>query len=303
MEQFMVLTARNIKVYLRDKGAIFFSLLSALIVICLMVFFLGDMNIDGIVEILERFSGKGYEENKKNAELLVLSWTCAGILSINAVTVSLAVYSGMIKDRVNGRLNAIYTAPISRLKIALSYVASAWTASVFVCLLTLGITEVYGIVNGMEPYTLAEHLELMALIMVNSFTYAALMYPLSMIAKTEGAWSGFGTVIGTLVGFLGGIYIPIGSLADGIAGVMKCTPVIYGTSMFRKVMTSTILECTFQGVPKEVVEEYSEIMGIQLTIADYTLKFRDEWIILFVCGIIFLTIGMCMLKYEKKTDR
>lgn len=303
MEQFLALTARNIKVYLRDRGAVFFSLLSALIVICLMVFFLGDMNIDEIVEILDSFSLKEYEENKKNAELLVLSWTCAGILSINAVTVSLAVYSGMIKDKVNGRLNAIYTAPISRLKITLSYIASAWTASVFVCLLTLAITEGYGIVNGMEPYTFMEHIELLAMIMVNSFVYAALMYPLSMIAKSEGAWSGFGTVIGTLVGFLGGIYIPIGSLADSISGLMKCTPIIYGTSMFRKVMTKSILESTFEGIPMDVVEEYSEIMGIRLTIADYTLKLRDEWLILFVCGIIFLAIGMCMLKYQKKTDR
>ncbi len=303
MEQFLVLTARNIKVYLRDKGAVFFSLLSALIVICLMVFFLGDMNIDGVVGILDSFSLREYEANKKNAELLVLSWTCAGILSINAVTVSLAVYSGMIKDRVNGRLNAIYTAPISRLKIALGYIASAWTASVFVCLLTLAITEGYGMMNGMEPYTLMEHMELLAMIMVNSFVYASLMYPLSMIAKSEGAWSGFGTVLGTLVGFLGGIYIPIGSLADSISGLLKCTPIIYGTSMFRKVMTKSILESTFQGVPVEIVEEYREIMGIQLTIGDYILKLRDEWIVLFVCGIIFLAIGMFMLKYEKKTDR
>lgn len=303
MEQFLVLTARNIKMYIRDKGAVFFSLLSALIVIGLMVFFLGDMNIDGIVELLDAFSYGKQEENKKNAELLILAWTSAGILSINAVSISLAVYSGMIKDRVSGRLNAIYTAPISRLKIALSYIASAWTASVLVCVLTLVITEVYGIVSGMAPYTFLEHIELLGMIMINSFVYAALMYPLALLAKTEGAWSGFFTVIGTLVGFLGGIYIPIGSLADSISGVMKCTPIIYGTSMFREVMTKSVLDRTFEGVPVEVVDEYREIMGIRLRIADYALTIRDEWLILLACGIIFLTIGMCMLKYEKKADR
>lgn len=303
MEQFLVLTARNIKMYLRDKGAVFFSLLSALIVICLMVFFLGDMNIDGIVELLDAFSYGEQAENQKNAELLVLAWTSAGILSINAVSISLAVYSGMIKDRVNGRLNAIYTAPISRFTIALSYIAAAWTASVLVCVLTLVITEVYGIVRGMASYTFLEHVELLGMILVNSFVYAALMYPLALLAKSEGAWSGFFTVIGTLVGFLGGIYIPIGSLADRISGVMKCTPIIYGTSMFREVMTKSILERTFEGVPAEVTEEYCEIMGIRLKVADYALTVREEWLILLVCGIVFLMIGMCMLKYEKKTDR
>lgn len=303
MEQFLILTARNIKMYIRDRGAVFFSLLSALIVICLMVFFLGDMNIDGIVELLDAFSCGEQGKNKKNAELLVLAWTSAGILSINAVSICLAVYSGMIKDRVNGRLNAIYTAPISRLKIALSYMASSWLASVLVCVLTLVITEVYGIASGMASYTFQEHIGLLGMIMVNSFVYAALMYPLALLIKSEGAWSGFGTVIGTLVGFLGGIYIPIGSLADSISGVLKCTPIIYGTSMFREVMTKSILDSTFEGIPVEAVNEYREIMGIQLRVADYTLTVRDEWLILLACGIIFLVIGMCMLKYEKKLDR
>lgn len=303
MQQFFMLTGRNMKLYLRDKGAVFFSLLSTIIVICLMVFFLGDMSINELLDLLESFSQKGYAQNKENAELLILSWTCAGILSINAVTVSLAAYSNMIKDRVSGRLNAIYTAPLSRLKIALGYIAAAWAVSVFVCILTLAITEIYGVINGLTVYTLAEHLELMAMIMINSFVYAALMYPLAMAAKTEGAWSGFGTVVGTLVGFLGGIYIPIGTLSDGIAGIMKCTPIIYGTAMFREVMTKTIMENAFEGVPVDIMEEYSKAMGIRLTVSDYTLKIMDEWLILLVCGIIFLTAGMYILKYGKKTDR
>ena len=303
MEQFLMLTGRNMKLYLRDRGAVFFSLLSTIIVICLMVFFLGDMSVNGLLDLLESFSTKDYEQNKENAELLILAWTCAGILSINAVTVSLAVYSGMIKDRMSGRLNAIYTAPLHRLKIALGYIAAAWTASVFVCILTLAITETYGVINGLTVYTFAEHMELTAMIMVNSFVYAALMYPLAMAAKTEGAWSGFGTVVGTLVGFLGGIYIPIGTLSDGIAGLMKCTPVIYGTAMFREIMTRTIMETTFEGVPADVAEEYGKAMGIRLAVSDYTLQVRDEWMILFVCGMIFLTVGMCVLKYGKKTDR
>ncbi|MGN0156341.1 MAG: ABC transporter permease [Lachnospiraceae bacterium] len=303
MEQLLTVTGRNLKIYLRDKGTVFFSFLSALIVICLMVFFLGDMNIEEILELLEQFPGKEYAENKINAELLVLSWTCAGILSINAVTVSLAMYSGMIKDRINGRLNAIYTAPVSRLTITLGYIASAWTASVLMCILTLVITEVYGVIKGMEPYSFVTHVQLVALIIVNSFTYAALMYPLAMAAKTEGAWSGFGTVIGTLVGFLGGIYIPIGSLSDTIAGLMKCTPVIYGTSMFRSIMTQPVLDNAFENIPKSVVSEYCEVMGIRLTVLHHALTVRDEWILLSVCGIIFLTVGIGMLKYGKKSDR
>ena len=301
MEELMILTGRHLKVYLRDRSAVFFSLLSAFIIIGLMAFFLGDMNIDAILEIAGPFAAA--EELETLANHLVLAWTFAGILSINAVSVSISVYSGMIRDRVTGKLNSIYTAPVSRLKIALSYIMAAWAAAVLVCGLSLGVMELFGVARGMEPYSLMEHVQIIAMIIGNSFVYAAMMYALAMIAKTEGAWGGFGTVIGTLVGFLGGIYLPIGTLSDGIATMMKCTPIIYGTAAFREVMTKGILEQTFTGVPELITKEYEKAMGICLTIGDYTLKMRDEWLILISCGIIFLLVGIGMLKYSKKTDR
>lgn len=303
MEQFWAITIRNMKIYLRDRGAVFFSLLSTFIVIGLMVFFLGDMNIEGILGILEKFPGRDKVQDEKNAQLLVLSWTSAGILSINAVTVTLAVFSGMIKDRVSGKLNSIYTSPVSRVTIAAGYIAAAWVSSVIVCVITLGITEIYAIAQGMEAYDIITHLQLLGLIMVNSFVFATLMYLVALIAKTEGAWSGLGTVVGTLVGFLGGIYIPIGVLSDTIGGLMKCTPIIYSTAMFRKIMNEDIIEKTFAGTSEELIAEYKLEMGIDLQLFEHLLTVTQEWLILFGCGILFLIIGACMLKYGKKTDR
>jgi len=303
MEQLCAMTGRNLKIYLRDRGAVFFSLLSTFIVIGLMVFFLGDMNIEAITGILEEFPGRDAVEDEQNAKLLVLSWTSAGILAINAVTVTLAVFSGMIKDRVSGKLNSIYTAPVSRVTIAAGYIAAAWMASVIVCVVTLAVTEIYAVMQGMQAYDVLTHLQLIGLIMVNSFVFATLMYPVALIAKTEGAWSGLGTVVGTLVGFLGGIYIPIGSLSDSIGSLMKCTPIIYSTAMFRKVMNTELIEKTFAGTSEELIAKYREEVGVDLHVFAHTLTITQEWLLLVSCGILFLIIGACMLKYGKKTDR
>ena len=303
MEQFLAITMRNMKIYLRDRGAVFFSLLSTFIVIGLMVFFLGDMNIEGILGILEEIPGRDATEDKKNAELLVLSWTSAGILSINAVTVTLAVFSGMIKDRVSGKLNSIYTSPVSRVTIAAGSIAAAWISSVIVCILTLVVTEVYAVAQGLEAYDVVAHLQILGLIMVNSFVFATLMYPVALIAKTEGAWSGLGTVVGTLVGFLGGIYIPIGALSNAIVGLMKCTPILYSTAMFRKIMNGEIIEKTFAGTSQELIKEYRMEMGVDLQVFEHLLTVTQEWLLLLGCGILFLMVSACMLKYGKKTDR
>ena len=168
--QFYELVKRNLKIYFRDKGAVFFSLLSMIIVIALMLFFIGDSSISALTDMLGQIPGRDAEKDKENAEMLVLLWTSAGILSINAVTVTLAVLSAMIKDRTSGILNSIYTAPISKITISAAYIFSSWTASVIICAVTLAISEIYCIINGAEPFSFTAHLKLLGIISVNSFT-------------------------------------------------------------------------------------------------------------------------------------
>jgi len=143
--QLYELVKRNIRIYFRDKGAVFFSLLSMLIIIALMLFFLGDMYAKSIMSALGELPNRDAAADEANAVIYVLQWMAAGIVSINAVTVTLAVYSAMIKDRSEGRLSSIYTAPVSRLTIAGSYIIAAWICSVIVCIITLIISEIYRI--------------------------------------------------------------------------------------------------------------------------------------------------------------
>lgn len=303
MSQLFAITSRNLRQYLRDKSAIFFSLLSMFIIIVLMFFFLGDANVDGITSLLAQFPGRDPEKDKENAGLLVLAWTCAGMVSINAVTVTQASLSYMIKDRESGKLSSIYTAPVSRLVIAAGYVLAAWISSVIVCTLTLIITEIYCVAQGMAAFSFVSHLKLLGFIAANSFTYATLMYLVAAIVKSGGAWGGLGTIIGTLVGFLGGIYFPIGQLSEGIAAMMKCTPVIYGAALFRHEMTAAVLEQTFEGIPAEVVTEFNRVMGSELTIGDHVLGVPEELAVLLISGAVFLIAGAAVVRFGKKTDR
>ncbi len=303
-EQLKMFTGRNLKLYLRDKSAVFFSLLSMLIVIGLMVLFLGDLQTEQVTSLLQRFPARDAALDEKNAERLIYQWTCAGILSINAVTVTLAVLASMIKDRVSGRLNAIYTAPVSRLTIASSYVLAAWAASVLLCLLTLVLTEGYGAAAlDMQWFSAEEHLQLVGMIAANSFTYAAFMYTAAVLIKSEGAWSGLGTVVGTLTGFLGGIYLPIGQLSEGVGNFMKCTPIIYGTAMFRDVMTKPVMDTLFEKIPEETVNAYREIMGIDLFVFDREVTAGMDLALLLIFGAVLLMIGVCAVTYGKRTDR
>jgi multidrug/hemolysin transport system permease protein len=232
--------------------------------------------------------------------MFVTLWTCAGIVSINAVTVTLAVYSSMIKDRTEGRLGSISTAPVSRLTISAAYVTAAWLCSCIICVLTLVLSEIYCIVKGGVYFSLLSHLKLFCMIGANSFTYAALMYLAAVLVKTQGAWSGMGTVVGTLVGFLGGIYLPIGSLAENIGNILKCTPVIYGAKMFRSIMTEEICSEIFTGTPEMLQREYLDAMGVSIDFFGVSVSNTACVMILLISGIVFMAMGAFATKYMAK---
>lgn len=58
MREILYLTKRNSLVYLRDRKAVFFSVLSMLIVLGLMVIFLGSMNSRDLVDLLQQYGEK-----------------------------------------------------------------------------------------------------------------------------------------------------------------------------------------------------------------------------------------------------
>ena len=303
MTQFLSLTKRNMRLYFRDKGAVFFSLLSMLIIIGLMLLFLGDTLSDGITEMLAELPGHDTANDQSKAELFTLAWTMAGIIPINAAMVALSALSSIIKDRTTGKSGAINSAPVSRICIAMSYITAACLASVVICTLTLAISEIYLCAKGMAVFTLSEHITLFGMILANSFTYSALMYLCTVFVNSEGAWSGLGTVIGTLIGFLGGIYLPVGNLSDGLVDFLCCSPVIYGTSMFRSIMTKAAADAAFSDAPTNMIEQTRHIMGIDFSAFGTNISVTAcVWIVIGF-GLAFTLLGTAAAVFKIRKDR
>lgn len=303
MRQFGAICSRNFKIYIRDAGSIFFSFLSMLIVIGLMLIFLGDVTIDGVMSVVNQIPGRNPENDLSVAKNIIFLWTTAGILAINGATVTLAFYSNMIKDRTGNRLNSIMVMPIKRGTIVAGYIVSAWVVSALMGLFALGIIEVIGAIKGIALFSFSTHIKIILITLLNSLVYSSVMYFFASIVKTEGAWSGFGIVVGTLVGFLGGIYFPIGSLSDSVATVVKCFPVIYGTSLYRKVMMDSLETSFFEGCPDLVREIFDETMGVNLSFCEKTLSLGEQVVILLSIGGLFALLSVLYIRFSKKSDR
>lgn len=298
------LIKRNILIYIRDRGTVFYSILSTLIILGLMILFLGDMNSRDIVYALEQMGGvRNAEADRANADHLIMMWTLAGILVSNTVTVTMTVMGCMIEDERDKRLASFYVAPVKRFYVALSYIFSAWIIGILMCLLTLAVFQGYLAVTGQALLNGTAWLQLSGMIVLNSFVYASAAYLLALFVHSMSAWSGLLTVIGTLVGFVGAVYLPMGALPEKVADVLKCLPVLHGASMMRMVCTKEAVETTFAGLPEEAVEVFREEMGITVVMGDGPVSFLAQAGYLLVLGLTVAAAAALISRKRRLYDR
>ena len=304
MKKLINLTKRNCMVFLKDQGAVFFSLLAMLIVLMLMGIFLGNMNESNVISLLEEYGGiRDTHADTETAKHLIQYWTLAGILVVNAVTVTLTVVGTMVEDIHEGKLISFYCAPVSRSIIAFSYILSAILIGIFFCMLTLVTALIYITATGGEMLSALAFGKILLLIVLNVSIFAVIMYLAALFVKSSSAWSGVGTVVGTLVGFVGAIYLPMGFLPEGVATVLKYIPILHGTSLMRSICCEAALKNTFSDVPSQLITEYKEYMGIQVKMGENIVSGIFQILFLISCGIIAFIVIAIIQKRRNINDR
>lgn len=304
MREIFYLTKRNCLVYLRDKSAVFFSLLSMLIVLGLMVVFLGKMNSENVLSVIEEYGGRKITaQDRENAAYLIQMWTLAGIISVNAVTVTMTVLGNMVQDETRKRIMAFYVTPVKRLYLALGYIFSAWIIGTFMCILTFAVGEVFFFLKGYDMLSVKDALTLTGMIMCSALTYSSIGYVIALFVHSNSAWSGILTIIGTLVGFAGGIYLPMSQLSIGVQKILKALPILHSVSMMRAVSTQQIVEKTFAGMPEGLIPVYRDKMGITVTVSGNIWSIKEQ--VLLLTGYTFCAIILAVIvtRNRKLKDR
>lgn len=304
MSALYYIVKRNILIYLRDKTAVFFSLLSMIIVIGLMVLFLGNMNRDNVVYLLEQYGGQRDKAlDLSNATNLIQVWTIAGLLVVNSLTVSLTMIGMMVEDEAKNRIESFYVAPIKRSILALSYVIASIIMASLICVITLVISQGYLFLTDSAVFTRVQLAQLMVLIIVNVFVYSCLLFLIAVFVHSVSAWSTLGSLFGTLVGFVGAIYLPMGMLPESVQKVLKCLPILHGISLTRQISTKIALENTFHGLPEEVSKEYRRYMGVTVEVKEQVISSGSQLTFLILWGIVALFISVVLLKKREVKAR
>lgn len=298
------LIKRNILVYARDRSNIFFSLLSMIVIIGLMVIFLAKMNADNVVNLLNQFGGnRDTIVDQANARQLVILWALAGIVVVNSVTITFSMIGIMVEDETQKRLSSFYVSPVNRTIFVMGYILSAIIMGTIMCILTIAVGEAYIGVTGGVLLTMAQIGKILFYIILNVFTSAGMVFLMANFVHSQSALSGLGTLIGTFVGFIAGIYLPLGMLPEKVQTVLKCFPLVHGCSFLRNTLTEQMIAKTFSNCPKDLVNGYKDYMGMTISFNDTIVSDRKKMEFLLISGIIFIGVSAIIQKRRNVMSR
>lgn len=281
------LVLRNNKIFLRNKGLVFFSLLSVLIVVGLYVVFLQKIQLDSIEALIPV---------TQEIEDMVNRWMISGVLSITAVTTTLGAFSIYVKD-LETRANADFlSTQLSRAAIQFSYCISSFFIGFILTIVAFAFCLIYLIVTGGEFLSGIEILQVVGLIFISVLLSSVLASFIAFFINSQSAFSTVNSIIGTVIGFLCGVYVPMGVLPSFVQTIIHYFPVSHTTVLFRNVLMADTIEQVFP--THEAKEEYMLTYGVQYEIGGTII---EPWVsLVFIIGAIMIIGGIVAILFIRK---
>lgn len=281
------IAVRNLKVFFRDKTSVFFSLLAVFIIIGLYVLFLGDV-------------WSGSMQNMTGVRFLMDSWIMSGLLAVTSMTTTMGAFGIMVEDKTKKISKDFYSSPIKRSSLTSGYIIGAYIIGVIMTLITLVLAEIYIVAGGGTVMSMTAFLKVLGLILLSTITSTSLILFIVSFFKSSNAFATASTIIGTLIGFLTGIYLPVGQLPDAVQLVITIFPVSHSAALLRQVMMEAPMSQTFAGAPAESAEQFRQFMGVTLNAGETTVSPLVSISILIASAVLFFVLAMLSLSRKKK---
>ena len=234
-----LLTRRNLKIFLKDRANVFFSLLAPLIVLALYVLFLGRIQEDGLLAVLE---GMGLQGGGDQIAAFSDSWMLAGCMSCACITVPLCACGIMIQDKARGITQDLFISPVARWVTPAAYFCSVVAAGLAIGAIVLAVCFVWLAASGMWLLSLPDVLGCIGAFILSVISSSTLLVFVVSFFRSQGAFTALNIILGTVVGFLIGAYMPISYFPDAVQKFTYFIPGSYTAGLFRNFMMRGALE-------------------------------------------------------------
>jgi len=281
MKIIFALSKRNLRLFVRDKALVFFSLLSVFIILGLYVLFLGEIQVNNIKQSI----GMDLPE----IDALVYAWMLPGLIAVASMTLSLGNMGRLVDDAQAENLNDFLVSPLKRWQLILSYLLSSITITSVISVLMFVLSIVIVKLKGgpwLNIEQIVQSLGIMILLIISS---ALLSLYIASWVKTQNTYGVVNSMVGTFIGFVTGAYMPMGIMPVFVQNMFNILPVSLGASILRQIYLGPIMDKVFAQAPIEMVNDYRYFQGIDLKVFGNILEPDFMLIVIFVSiGILFI---------------
>lgn len=296
MTAFLHLVGRNTKIFFKDKGMFFTSLVTPLILLLLFVTFLGNVYRESLYAILP----EGMTLPESLVEGFVGGWLFSSLLAVCCVTVAFCSNLLMVQDKVTGARGDLTIAPVKPWALAWGYYLSAMLSTLLICLVAMGACILY--LSQVGWYLSAQDilltlLDVFLLVMFGTALSSVIHYFLS----TQGQISAVSAIISACYGFVCGAYMPISQFSEGIQRFVSFLPGTYGTALLRNHLMHGVLDELEAGYfPVEVVDGIRDAFDSNLYFFDRKVTIPQMYLVLGISAValiaVFVLLNCCKRK-------
>ncbi len=266
MQTTIALIKRNVKLFFKDKGAFFSSLITPVILLVLYATFLAKVFKDSFNGAIEGALSGGFSVDNLEG---IINGTVGGqlvssLLAVSCVTVAFCSNLTMISDKVTGARKDLLTSPVKRSSLAIAYFCASLLSTLIISYVTTAAGLVYLAFTGWYLSFGDVLLIILDVFLLTSFG-VALSSVINAFLSTSAQASAVGTIVSAGYGFVCGAYMPISQFGEGLRNFLGFLPGTYGTSIIRNhTLAGVIREMKAQNFPAEAVEMIKDSVDCNL---------------------------------------
>ena len=297
MKTLKYLIKRDIKLFFKDKGMFFTSLITPLILLMLYATFLGNVYRDAFVSAIDMV---GVKVKDDVIDALVGGQLFSSLLAVSCVTVSFCANFLMVQDKANGISADISITPTSPSLVALGYYLSTTISATFISVIATIANIIYLKNVGWYLTTLDIVYIFIDVVILVAFG-TALSSVINFFLSTQGQISAVGSIVSSCYGFICGAYMPLSQLSEGFRRVTSFLPGTYGTSLLRQhTMGSAFDALENEGIPLEIIDSLKEAVDYNVVFFDKTVSTSTMYLYLVITVLVLIIVYVLLNIFKKK---
>ncbi len=294
-----LLIKRNTKLFFKEKGLFFTSLITPLILLVLYATFLGNVYKDSFTAGLP--AGLVFDE--KLIDACVGGQLISSILAVSGVTVAFCSNMLMVQDKANGTIKDLTITPVKRASLAVGYYVASLLSTLLICVAAMAVC--LGYVASIGWYmSVTDVVGLLCDVGLLVMFGTALSSVINFFLSSQGAISAVGSIVSSCYGFICGAYMPISQFGEGLQTVLSFSPGTYGTSLVRNhAMRGVFAAMEDEGFPPEVIDSLKDTVDCNIYFFEEAVSIPTMYLVLGGAVVVLLGVYIVLNMVKGKQGR